>query len=267
MTPTLKDLAAAVGSQSSGVEAPPNRIPPGCEAITPEMLSLVELTQGEIEQVVSGVAGGAANVQDIYPLAPLQEGLLFHYLMGEEGDPYLLSGLMEFDGRARLDGYLEALQAVIDRHDILRTSIAWEGLREPVQVVWRKAVLPVEEVELDADDGDAAKQLYERFNPRQHRMDVRQAPMLRVVICEDKTNGRWLMLKLMHHLAGDHTTLEVMREEVEAYLLGEGDRLAAPLPFRNFVARARLGVSQEEHEASSGGCWAMWRSRRLRSVC
>ena len=168
------------------VEVPPNRIPADCEAITPEMLPLVELRQEEIERIVSRVPGGAGNVQDIYPLAPLQEGILFHHLMGGEGDPYLLASLLSFDSRERLDGYVRALQAVIDRHDILRTAVVWEGLPEPVQVVWRKAQLQVEEVELDAAAGDAAEQLYERFDPRRYRIDVRQAPLLRLYIAHDR---------------------------------------------------------------------------------
>ena len=57
------------------------------------------------------------------------------------------------------------------------------------------------------------------------------------------------MMLLQHHLIGDHTTLDVMQEEIEAYLLGQGDGLPAPLPFRNLVAQARLGISREEHEA------------------
>ena len=231
------------------VEVPPNRIPAGCEAITPEMLPLVELRQEEIGRIVGTVPGGAANVQDIYPLAPLQEGILFHHLMGGEGDPYVLGSQMSFDSRARLNAYLEALQAVIDRHDILRTAVMWEGLPEPVQVVWRKAVLPVEEIELDPAAGDAAEQLYERFNPRHFRIDVRQAPLLRIYIAHQAAQDRWVMMQLLHHLAGDHSTLEVMQAEIQAHLLGQADRLPAPLPFRNLVAQVRKGVSQQAHEA------------------
>ena len=248
-TSTLAELAASLSGDAVIVEVPANRIPSRCTTITPEMLPLVQLTQEEIKQIVSGVAGGAANVQDIYPLAPLQEGILFHHLMGGDGDPYLLAMLSRFDTRTRLDAYLNAMQAVTDRHDILRTAVIWEGLAEPVQVVLRKAVLHVEEVELDPAGDDAGKQLYARFNPRQFRIDVRQAPLLRAYIAHDRKNGRWMMMQLLHHLIGDHSTLEVMQEEIQAHLLGKIDQLPAPLPFRNLVAQARLGISQDEHEA------------------
>ncbi|HEX6372561.1 MAG TPA: amino acid adenylation domain-containing protein, partial [Longimicrobium sp.] len=247
--PTLAALAAALSGENTEVQVPPNRIPEGSPVITPEMLPLVALDQAAIDAVVATVPGGAANVQDIYPLAPLQEGFLFHHLATAEGDPYLLLGnVARFATRERLDAYLAALGATIARHDVLRTAFVWENVPEPVQVVWRQAPLPVEEVEPDPSAGDVAGQLYRRLDPSRYRMDIRRAPLMRACVAPD-TDGRWLLLLLRHHLTVDHTAFDVLREEIHAHLNGRADSLPAPLPFRNFVAQARLGVSPEEHRA------------------
>jgi amino acid adenylation domain-containing protein len=223
---------------------PSELLSPGI-AITPDMVTLLQLTQQEIDTVVQQVPGRAANVQDMYPLAPLQEGILFHHRTASEGDPYLLGVLMRFASRERMDKYIEAVQWVVGRHDILRTAIVWEGLPEPVQVVWRKAQLAVEEVALE---GDTAEELYQRFHPRRMRIDVRQAPMLRLFIAHDIKNDCWLMMRLVHHLIGDHYSMDLMQEEIAAYLLGREAELPPPAPFRNMLAQARLGVSKEEHD-------------------
>ena len=187
VTPVLAELAAEIVSKRILVEGPPNGIGPGCELITPEMLPLAQLTADEIEKIVNVVPGGAANVQDIYPLAPLQEGILFHHLMEGESDPYILGSLYSFDSRQRLENYLDAMQAVIDRHDILRTGVVWEGLPSRCRWYGARPCLPVEELVLEAGDGVA--QLRARYNPRSYRMDVRQAPMLRVAIAHDEEKG------------------------------------------------------------------------------
>ncbi|WP_446033163.1 amino acid adenylation domain-containing protein [Pseudomonas frederiksbergensis] len=244
--PTLVALAAAVGSGNE-INVPANLIPPNCEHITPAMLPLVTLTQATIERIVATVPGGASNVQDIYPLAPLQEGILYHHLAAEQGDPYVLQAQFGFDSRARLDDFTQALQGVIDRHDILRTSMAWEGLDEPVQVVWRQAQLSVEEVTFEAAEGDIADQLRERFDSRHHRLDIRQAPLMCIRFAQD--DKRWVATLLFHHTALDHTALEVVRHEMQAHLLGQSGQLGAAVPYRNYVAQARLGVSREDHEA------------------
>jgi len=246
--PILKGLAETVGGEDRTVQAPPNLIPAGCTAITPEMLPLIRLSQREIDRIVAGVPGGAANVQDIYPLAPLQEGILFHHLLTTEGDVYLNQTILG-GTRERLDRYIRALRVVIGRHDILRTAVVWEGLPEPVQVVWRNAPLSVEEISLDPGAGDIVQQLRARFNPQHYRLDVRQAPLWRLVIAQDVPNNRWVMLELAHHLVADNTSIRFLLREIEMILQRQADLLPTPLPFRNFVAQARLGVSRQEHEA------------------
>ncbi|MBK0116187.1 hypothetical protein IAE24_30030, partial [Delftia sp. S65] len=85
LQPRLADFAQALGGEQADarpeVQVPPNGIPEDCTAITPAMLTLVALDAQEIARIAAAVPGGAANIQDIYPLAPLQEGILFHHML------------------------------------------------------------------------------------------------------------------------------------------------------------------------------------------
>ena len=149
--PQLGAFAQALLQEQGRVEVvvPENRIPQGCEAIKPDMLTLIELDEAQIGRVEAKVAGGASNIQDIYPLAPLQEGMLFHHLLQTEGDAYITSHALGFDSRQRLERFVQSFNRVIERHDILRTAVLWEGLKEPVQVVQRHAELKLQWLEED----------------------------------------------------------------------------------------------------------------------
>src|SRR5476649_354073 len=246
--PTLAALAAAVGSGRE-VQVPANLIPADCQRITPELLTLVALDQDAIDRIVASVPGGAANVQDIYPLAPLQEGILYHHITAEQGDPYLLQSQLAFDSLERLQAFAQALQKVSERHDILRTSVVWEGLQNPVQVVWRKAPLAVQEILLNPADGDVLKQLHARFDARQFRLELTRAPLIQLVYAQDPAGQRVVAILLFHHIALDHTALDVVRHEMQSSLQGDLNELDDAIPYRNYVAQARLGVSEQEQEA------------------
>jgi amino acid adenylation domain-containing protein len=244
--PTLQALAAQA-MPGRLLEVPPNRIPAGCTTITPDMVTLVDLREEEIAAIVRAAPGGAANIQDIYPLAPLQEGILFLHLMREEAGDYLWTAMLSFDARDKLDQFLGALQVLIDRHDILRTAMHWDGLAEPVQVVYRSARLRVEELSLRAEEGSVDAQMMERHGLRGYWLDVTRPPLLRAFIAHDPVNECWRLQIVLHHLISDHRAINILIEEVHAIL--HGQPLAPVPPFRNLVAQARLGVRREEHEA------------------
>ncbi|KAG0206478.1 hypothetical protein BGX31_002765, partial [Mortierella sp. GBA43] len=196
-TPTLSALVRSLGSHQD-CEVPSNLITPHTTIITPEMLPLINLSQSDIDLITERVPGGVSNIQDIYALSSLQEGFLFHHLLATEGDPYLSINAMAFDTRDILDSYFEALQKVVDRHDIMRTAFVWENLSTPAQVVWRHAQLSIAELQLDPNEGPIKDQLMQRLNPREHRIDLSQAPLMRFTTAQD-TDGRWIVVELLHH--------------------------------------------------------------------
>ena len=236
--PTPFELAARISSSGHCTEPlppiPVNSILPGTSRITPDLLPLIHLSQADIDHILTTVEGGAGNLQDIYPLTPLQEGMYFHTRLQKNGDSYMSRHLFAVDSLAHADIFTAALHSVIERHDMLRTSFVWGPLPEPVQVVWRHAPLMVEQLDFHEHNGLIADQLM-NFFPLHNRLDLARPPLLRIALAQD--GERWLMLLVSHHLIMDYTTLIVMLDEITAHIEGTFNRLPAPVPFRNFIAR------------------------------
>lgn len=214
---------------------------------SPSLPTLVELDQQQLDAIVRTVPGGAGNVQDIYPLSPLQEGMLFHHLINQNSDTYLLSTLFELDSRKDVRRFVDALQKVIERHDILRTAVLWEDLPQAVQVVYRWATLAVEELQLDAD-GEPLEQLMARMKPRGQQLDLSKAPVMRLQLAS-AGGGRWYALLQVHHLICDYQSIRVVIEEAAACLDGRAAELARPMPYRAFMERVLANSHNPQAEA------------------
>jgi amino acid adenylation domain-containing protein len=246
-SPTLAQMASSLTNEPlEQNDVPTNPIPLGSEAITPQMLTLVALEVAHIDRIVQSVPGGAANIQDIYPLAPLQEGMLFHRLLNDNrGDCYVLPMLFSLTSQARLKDLIRALQEVIDRHDILRSAMHWEGLPRPVQVVYRQATLPVEELVL-VRDRDPVEQLKEHMRPERQKLELHRAPLLRLQVAASPLSERWYALLQIHHLVRDDESLRILIAEVMTCVDGGAQSLPAPGSYRNHVARV-LAYARTHH--------------------
>ena len=230
---TLEELARALSRDAGGEVEPP--------------ASLISLEKAHLERIARAVPGGAQNIQDIYPLAPLQEGILFHHQLSEQaGDAYVVPMLLCLSSQQKLQDFIRALQEVMDRHDVLRTAVLWEQLPQPVQVVYRHAELPVERITLDPRD--AIEQLEERMRSDQQRLDLRRAPLMRLQIAADSSE-RWYALLQVHHIVLDAVSLRIVLSEVLAHIDGRAHELPATLPYRSHVAQALAQARSRDADA------------------
>lgn len=218
------------------------------EASLTEKASLLGLSRHEVDLIIGSVPGGLDNIEGIHPLTPLQEGMLFHHMLARDKDPYVLRSVIRFDARSMLDQFIAAMRSVVDRHGILRSAVSWEGLSSPVQVVWRKASLIVQEVHLDPEAGMLAQQLIAHASAPRYRIDIRSAPLMRLIVTEDVAGRGWLLLHASHHLIGDRTSIELMQAELRAIVAGRGSLLPPARLFGDYASKIR-STRRESHES------------------
>ena len=83
----------------------------------------------------------SSNIEDIYPLSPMQEGMLFHSLFALHTGVYVEQQSWRFAGPLNILAFKQAWQLVLDRHQILRTAFVHENRDKPLQFVRRRVAL------------------------------------------------------------------------------------------------------------------------------
>ncbi|ADZ90231.1 non-ribosomal peptide synthetase [Marinomonas mediterranea] len=181
------------------------------------------------------------NIESIYPLAPMQEGLLFHTLMNPQQGMYLLQyrHVMEMEA---LDttAFQKAWNAVVDRHELLRTAFVWKQQRRPLQVVYKQVDLPVELLDWRTMDEETQKRELERMLAEERRQELafNKAPIMRVRLIR-LGEQRYQFVRSYHHILMDAWCFSLIMMDFlafyRAFAKGESLELEKPRPYRDFI--------------------------------
>ena len=91
------------------------------------------------------------------------------------------------------------------------------------------------------------ERLQQRFDARHHRMDLAQAPLMRLVYAREPGTEQVVALLLFHHLILDNTAMEVVCRELHSVLFDQPADLQPPVPYRNYVAEVHLRDDEARH--------------------
>ncbi|AXO88719.1 non-ribosomal peptide synthetase [Pseudomonas parafulva] len=184
---------------------------PEVAGVTPSDFPLAHLTQPQL----TALPMPAQSIEDIYPLSPMQQGMLFHSLAGEAASQYVNQLRLSVQG-LDVPRFIGAWQATIDQHPILRSSFISQFDRA-VQVVQRDLALPV--IQLDwRDEADQARRLREWAEADLAAgFDLARAPLLRLALIRTGEQQHQLVFTNHHILLDGWSSSRLFGEVLQRY--------------------------------------------------
>ncbi len=226
---------------------------PASGGCTPSDFPRSHLDVEQLDRLIARFEGvaGPRDIEDIYPLSPMQEGMLFHTLLAPSEAMYieqwngLLSGVLD------VAAFQQAWRNACARHSILRTAFVYEGAGEPRQVVFRRA-----EPEFTVQDWRGVDEIEQATRlesfieaDRARGFALERAPLTRFTLLHLRDTA-WRLVWTTHHLLIDGWSMPVLlRETLADYEAmrqgGAGARSAAP-PYGDYIA----WLESQDHAAA-----------------
>ena len=199
-----------------------------------------------------------ANLEDLYPLSPMQQGMLFHTIYSPDSGVYFEQSLFTIKGELDVPAFERAWRSVVERHSILRTSFLWEGLAKPVQVVHRRVRLPFAQQDwshLSAEDQETQLSKYVAED-RARGFELATAPLIRLALFK-LSKGLHRFVFSRHHLVLDRWSRSLLLKEVfdfyEALSKGEKFVPQPSRPYGDYIAwlAEQDGLAAEQYWRST----------------
>ncbi|MGH3873695.1 MAG: amino acid adenylation domain-containing protein, partial [Pseudonocardiaceae bacterium] len=201
-----------------------------------------------------------SDLEDVLPLAPLQEGLLFHTLLDAHGpDPYTTQAILDVDGHLDVATLHTAGQALLDRYPNLRAAFRRTNQGRAVARIPRQVRLPWQMADLSTLDAATGHAQADRLfaDEQARRFDLARPPLIRLLLVR-LCAGRHRLGITNHHILIDGWSFPILVQELFALYASGGDPAALPpvTPYRDYLvwlgAQDRLAAETAWRDALAG---------------
>lgn len=181
------------------------------------------------------------HIESIYPLSPMQEGMLFHTLMNPGTGIYVMQNRYLLEGELNYEAFVQAWEVVFDRHPVLRTSFVWKSQKRPLQAVQKRVEVPI--VSLDWR-GQSRREQIEKLDAELDRelrtgFDFAKASLMRLWLIR-LTDDRYQFVHSFHHILLDEWCISLLLMDFLGHygslVRGESVTREKPRPYRDYIA-------------------------------
>ncbi|WP_437334473.1 amino acid adenylation domain-containing protein [Sorangium sp. So ce394] len=216
---------------------------PGAGGCTPSDFPLARLDQATLDRLL----GPGRDVEDVMPLSALQQGLLFHSLWEPGDGAYVEQVTCRLLGALDAGAFRRAWEAVVQHHGVLRTTFAWEGADEPLQIVRRPGAATALEIEVEDWRGAGAEEQLARVaarleSDRARGFDLARGPLMRLALLRVDDDAHVVLWSHHHLLLDGWSAALVLQDAFSAYdALRAGRAVALPARrrYREYIAWLR----------------------------
>lgn len=202
----LKNMEAVAAFVSSLTE----------KQVTATDLGETEWTNSEFLAVQKEFASRGEKITRIYPLTPMQEGMLFKYLSDPKSWAYRIVSIFEMDALPPKEQLTAALKRLTDKHEVLRTAFIYDGVKTPRQAIVERRILPtMVDLSEKTDPNQAVQNL--RCNILSNAFDMQKKPLFQVT-CAKKDENSCYMILAIHHAIMDGWCMGIYTGDLFRYL-------------------------------------------------
>ena len=180
------------------------------------------------------------DIEDVYTLSPMQEGLLFHALLEPEQNFYFEQAAISLSGKLNRVFLDKTIQLLCSRYAVLRTVFRYRDLNRPIQVVLKESPIAVVFTDITADSSRPVKDQIAGIlaADRDKGFNLENAPLIRVHVISLGINEHVLVLS-HHHILMDGWCLGVILKEFltvyESLLCNREPRLLPVKPYSGYI--------------------------------
>ncbi|WP_025581430.1 non-ribosomal peptide synthetase, partial [Cupriavidus taiwanensis] len=211
---TLAAVAQALSPLDGNADAEHARAMPRHTRLRSEDFALARLSQDQLD----GLGLDAARVQDLYPLSPMQAGMLYHSVArADAGSAYINQLRVDVDG---LDAarFAQAWRDALGGHDALRTGFLQRG-EQPLQWVAHEVPLPLTEQDWSAQPADTLPDALDRLAAAElaRGFDLECPPLMRLTLVRTGPDRHHLVWTVHHLLLDGWSTSQLLGEVLTRY--------------------------------------------------